>query len=65
MRLQATGNNLVTELTNEQASESTIRDADMAKEMTEFVRANLLTQASQAMLAQANQTAGGVLSLLG
>ena len=65
MRLQATGNNLVTVLENEQASESTIRDADMAKEMTEFVRANLLTQASQAMLAQANQTAGGVLSLLG
>lgn len=65
MRLQATGSNLVIALENEQASESTIRDADMAKEMTEFVRANLLTQASQAMLAQANQTAGGVLSLLG
>lgn len=65
MRLQATGSNLVTVLENEQASESTIRDADMAKEMTAFVRANLLTQASQAMLAQANQTASGVLSLLG
>ena len=65
MRLQATGSNLVTELANEQASESTIRDADMAKEMTEFVRANLLTQSSQAMLAQANQAAGSVLSLLG
>ena len=64
MRLQATNSNLVSTLENEQASESAIRDADMAREMTGFVRANLLAQSSQAMLSQANQTAGSVLSLL-
>lgn len=63
-RLENTNSNLVTATENEQASESAIRDADMAKEMTGFVRANLLAQSSQAMLAQANQTAGSVLSLL-
>ena len=49
---------------NTQAAESTIRDADMAKEMTEYTKFNLLTQSAQAMLAQANQNASGVLSLL-
>ena len=49
---------------NTQAAESTIRDADMAKEMTEYTKFNLLTQSAQAMLAQANQNASGVLSRL-
>jgi flagellin protein len=47
-----------------QASESTIRDADMAKEMTAYTKHNVLTQAAQAMLAQANQNSSAVLSLL-
>ena len=47
-----------------QSSESTIRDADMAKEMTAYTKANVLTQSAQAMLAQANQNASSVLSLL-
>lgn len=46
------------------AAESVIRDADMAKEMTGFTKYNILAQAAQAMLAQANQTANGVLKLL-
>lgn len=63
-RLSYTSANLVTASTNVQASESTLRDADMAKEMTAYTRANVLTQAAQAMLAQANQQSSGVLSLL-
>jgi flagellin len=50
------------ELTN---SESVIRDADMAKEITEFTRNSIMTQAATAMLAQANQIPQTVLSLLG
>ena len=49
---------------NVQSSESTIRDADMAKEMTEYTKNNVLLQAAQSMLAQANQNSSAVLSLL-
>lgn len=49
---------------NTQASESVIRDADMAKEMAEYTKNNVLTQAAQSMLAQANQNTSSVLSLL-
>ena len=63
-RLERTSTNLSTIHTNDQASESVIRDADMAKEMTEYTKYNILSQASQAMFAQANQRPGNVLSLL-
>ncbi len=63
-RLKYTSNNLVVASENVQASESTIRDADMAKEMTAYTKNNVLTQAAQAMLAQANQSSSTVLSLL-
>ena len=49
---------------NLQASESRIRDTDMAKEMVEFTKNNILSQAGTAMLAQANQSSQNVLSLL-
>ncbi|MBQ7165081.1 MAG: flagellin, partial [Clostridia bacterium] len=45
-------------------AESTIRDADMAKEMMNYTRNNILLQTSQSMLAQANQNSSAVLSLL-
>ena len=63
-RLDYTSANLTTASENVQAAESTIRDANMAKEMTEFTKNNILMQASQSMLAQANQSTQGVLSLL-
>ena len=63
-RLSYTSCNLTTASENVQASESTIRDADMAKEMTEYTKSNVLAQSAQSMLAQANQNASGVLSLL-
>jgi len=63
-RLESTETNLVTSHENVTASESTIRDADMAKEMTAYTKANVLSQAAQSMLAQANQSATNVLSLL-
>jgi len=63
-RLEHTINNLDTSAENLQASESRIRDVDMAKEMTEFTKNNILTQAAQAMLAQANQQPQSVLQLL-
>ncbi|WP_054739625.1 flagellin N-terminal helical domain-containing protein [Cellulosilyticum ruminicola] len=63
-RLEYTSNNLGTTAENLTASESRIRDTDMAKEMAEFSSKNIITQASQAMLAQANQLQQGVLSLL-
>ncbi|WP_202079345.1 flagellin [Caldalkalibacillus salinus] len=63
-RLEHTINNLGTTAENLQAAESRIRDVDMASEMMEFTKNNILTQASQAMLAQANQTPQGVLQLL-
>ena len=63
-RLEMTSSNLVLSSQNVQASESVIRDADMAKEMTEFTKNNILLQAAQSMLAQANQSSSNVLSLL-
>ena len=63
-RLEYTQTNLTTSSENVQAAESTIRDADMAKEMTEYTKNSVLTQAAQAMLAQANQTSSAVISLL-
>ena len=63
-RLEYTSSNLTTASENVQASESTIRDADMAKEMTEYTKNNVLLQAAQSMLAQANQSSSNVLSLL-
>lgn len=63
-RLEHTINNLGTSAENLTASESRIRDVDMAKEMMEFTKNNILTQAAQAMLAQANQQPQGVLQLL-
>lgn len=63
-RLEHTTNNLQTATENLTASESRIRDLDMAKEMTQFTRNNILNQAGQAMLAQANQLPQGVLQLL-
>lgn len=56
--------NIITEKENTQASESVIRDADMAKSVMEYTKYNVLTQAAQAMLAQANQNSSIVLSLL-
>jgi len=63
-RLEHTINNLGAAAENLTAAESRIRDVDMAKEMMEFTKNNILTQAAQAMLAQANQTPQGVLQLL-
>src|SRR5690625_3031348 len=63
-RLEHTINNLGASAENLQAAESRIRDVDMAKEMMEFTKNNILTQAAQAMLAQANQVPQGVLQLL-
>ncbi|ANB59704.1 flagellin N-terminal helical domain-containing protein [Anoxybacteroides amylolyticum] len=63
-RLEHTINNLSTSSENLTAAESRIRDVDMAKEMMEFTKNNILTQAAQAMLAQANQQPQGVLQLL-
>jgi flagellin len=63
-RLEHTINNLDTAAENLQASESRIRDVDMAKEMMTFTKNNILNQAATAMLAQANQAPQGVLQLL-
>jgi flagellin len=63
-RLEHTIKNLDTSAENLQASESRIRDVDMAKEMMNFTKNNILQQAAQAMLAQANQAPQGVLQLL-
>lgn len=63
-RLEHTIKNLDVAAENLQASESRIRDVDMAKEMMEFTKGNILNQAAQAMLAQANQVPQGVLQLL-
>jgi flagellin len=63
-RLEHTVNNLGTTTQNLTSAESRIRDVDMAGEMMEFTKNNILTQASQAMLAQANQLPQGVLQLL-
>lgn len=63
-RLEHTINNLGVTTENMTAAESRIRDVDMAKEMMEFTKMNVLTQAAQAMLAQANQQPQSVLQLL-
>ena len=63
-RLEHTINNLGTTAENLSSAESRIRDTDMAKEMMEFTKNNILTQAAQSMLAQANQQPQNVLQLL-
>ncbi|WP_312430321.1 flagellin N-terminal helical domain-containing protein [Lacrimispora sp.] len=63
-RLEHTVNNLGATAENMTAAESRIRDVDMAKEMMSYTKNNILVQASQAMLAQANQLPQGVLQLL-
>lgn len=64
-RLEHTISNLGVSAENITASESRIRDIDMAKEMSEFTKNQILTQASTSMLAQANQKSQSVLKLLG
>jgi flagellin len=64
-RLEHTINNVGVNAENLSASESRIRNADMAKEMTEFTRTQILVQAGTAMLAQANAVPQNVLRLLG
>ncbi len=63
-RFEHTVNNLNVAVENLSASESRIRDTDMASEMVNFTRAQILSQAGTAMLAQANQASQGVLRLL-
>jgi flagellin len=63
-RFEHTINNLNVAVENLSASESRIRDTDMAQEMVSFTRNQILTQAGTSMLSQANQSAQGVLSLL-
>jgi flagellin len=63
-RFESTINSLNVAIENLSASESRVRDADMAQEMVGFTRAQILSQAGTAMLAQANQASQGVLSLL-
>ena len=63
-RLEHTINNLDTTSENTSAAESRIRDTDMAEEMVQYSKNNILSQAGNSMLAQANQQAQGVLSLL-
>ena len=63
-RFEHTINNLNVAVENLTASESRIRDTDMAQEMVQFTRTQILSQAGTAMLAQANQASQGVLSLL-
>ncbi len=64
-RFESAINSLNVSRENLQAAESRIRDVDMAGEMVNFTRANILSQAGTAMLAQANQSNQGVLQLLG
>lgn len=64
-RLEHTVKNLDNVVENTQSSESKIRDTDMATEMVKYSNNNILAQAGQSMLAQANQSNQGVLSLLG
>ena len=63
-RLDFSATNVATALQNTQAAESTIRDTDMAQEMTMFTKNNILQQAAQSMLSQANQGTQGILQLL-
>ena len=64
-RLEHTINNLDNVVENTTSAESQIRDTDMAETMVEYSKNNILAQAGQSMLAQANQSNQGVLSLLG
>ena len=64
-RLEHTIANLDNVVENTTSAESRIRDVDMAEEMVEYTKNNILAQAGQSMLAQANQSTQGVLSLLG
>ncbi|MBQ2282792.1 MAG: flagellar hook protein, partial [Agathobacter sp.] len=64
-RLEHTIDNLDNVVENTTSAESRIRDTDMAEEMVEYSKNNILAQAGQSMLAQANQANQGVLSLLG
>ena len=64
-RLEHTISNLDTSSENLQSAESSLRDTDMAEEMTRYSKNNILMQAGQSMLAQANQSTQGVLNLLG
>lgn len=63
-RLEYSHANLTVSVENTTHSESTMRDADMAKEMMEYTKANVLMQAAQSMLAQANQNSSQIMSLL-
>ncbi len=63
-RLEYTSANLITSSENTLAAKSVITDANMAQQMTSYTKNNILVQASQAMLAQANQSSSSVLSLL-
>jgi flagellin len=63
-RLDYTVSNLKTAIVNQSAAESVIRDVDMAEEMSKFSKNNILAQAGTSMLAQANQSGQGILSLL-
>ena len=63
-RMDSMNANIVTAGEMTQASESTIRDADMAKEMVSYTKNNVLQQSAQSMLAQSNQNSSGILSLL-
>ncbi|MBR2215700.1 MAG: hypothetical protein IJ849_08090 [Selenomonadaceae bacterium] len=63
-RLETTENNIVLAHENTTAAESTIRDANMAEEMVNYAKDNILSQAAQAMLAQANNDLGRVVSLI-
>lgn len=63
-RLEISESNITTSHENVTSAESVIRDADMAKTMTEYAKFNVLSQAAQSMLAQANQNSSAVLSLL-
>ena len=64
-RLEHTVNNLKVTSENIQAAESRIRDTDMAEEITAYTKNNILLQAAQSMLTQANASPQGVLSMLG
>ena len=63
-RMETTDSNVTTMNENVQHSESTIRDADMAKEMVNYTKGNILKRSSQMMFAQANQNGEAVLGLL-
>jgi len=63
-RLESTVNNLTVSITNQQAAESQIRDVDFARQASKFTTNQILTQSATSMLAQANASTQGVLSLL-